>query len=178
MSKLTTQLSFSEENLDKVQRESDNKIEELQIALAEKGNDLENLRNENSELVSLQRQSAEKLSELEECLATANKDQEGRIEEIQELKGRCKLLEIEVENSRDVKMQVEDIENKNEDADSSSVAKESYAAEVMVANTHAEKLQKEIDRLSEEIEIRNQFASIIVAERDTLKELVASLEDS
>ncbi|XP_065051925.1 uncharacterized protein LOC135681397 isoform X2 [Rhopilema esculentum] len=178
LSKLTTQLSFSEENLDKVQRESDNKIEELQIALAEKENDFENLQNENSELVSLQRQNAEKLSELEECLATANKDQEGRIEEIQELKERCKLLEMEVENSRDAKMLLEDIEKKKEVADSSSVVEESYAAEVMVANSHAEKLQKELDRLSEEIELRNQFASIIVAERDTLKELVGSLEES
>ena len=98
---LTKQLSCSEENLDKIQSESDAKVEELKGLLEEAEKANIEVKNENNNLVSSLQSNAEKLREAETNLAEANRQQEEKLKEVQELKEKCGELEAELERLRE-----------------------------------------------------------------------------
>ena len=98
---LTKQLSCSEENLDKIQSESDAKVEELKVLLEEAEKANIEVKNENNNLISSLQSNAEKLREAETNLAEANRQQEEKLKEVQELKEKCGELEAELERLRE-----------------------------------------------------------------------------
>lgn len=94
-------MSFSEENLDKIQTEGDAKIEELKSLLEEAEKANIEVKNENNNIISSLQSNAEKLHEAEKNLAEANAQQEEKLKEVQELKQKCGELETELEQLRE-----------------------------------------------------------------------------
>ena len=176
VSELTDKLSSSEENLDKIQHERDEKVSELEKMLEDAEKNLVESRNENNNLVSTLEENSKKLSEVEDYLAAANQNQEQNLKELQELRAKCSKLEIEIEGLNEAKLELEQLKASQE-VEKVLVEKEQN---VMAADNEddaeLQKLRSEVQQLSDEIALRNQFADIIVAERDSLKALVSNLE--
>lgn len=176
ISELTNKLSYSEENLDKIQQESDERISELQTMLEEAEKNLIAAKNDNNNFVSMLEENSRKLSEAEECLAAANHSQENTLKEIKELREKCSELEMEIEKLRDKKLELEQLKLSKE-VEKVLMNEEQNVMAVKDTDEN-ENLLAEINHLSEEVSLRNQFADIVVAERDSLKALVASLEEA
>ena len=173
---MTDKLSSSEENLDKIQHERDEKIIELEKMLEDAEKNLVESRNENNNLVSTLEENSKKLSEVEDYLAAANQNQEQNLKELQELRAKCSKLEIEVESLNEAKLELERL-NAAKEVEKVLVQKEQN---VMAADSNddaeLQELRSKVQQLSDEVALRNQFAEIIVAERDSLKALVSNLE--
>ena len=145
--------------------------------LEEAENNLIESKNENNNLVSTLEENSKKLLEAEECLAAANENQENNLKEVQELRMKCNELEMEISDLKEAQLELEQLKLSKE-IEKISVEKEQN---VMTVNDKEDsnelnKLRTEIQQLSDEIALRNQFADIIVAERDSLKALVSNLE--
>lgn len=162
--------------MDKIQHESDEKLTEVQTLLEESENDLVVSRNENNKLVSTLEENSRKLAEAEECLAVANQNQESNLKEVQELRMKCTQLELEIGKLRETELELEQL--KMSEAVKDVLVKQEEHPMAAKNEADPESLRSEINHLSEEIALRNQFADIIVAERDSLKELVSKMEDA
>ena len=173
---MTNKLSYSEENLDKMQHESDEKISELEKMLEETEKSLLESRNQNNHHVSMLEQSSKKLSQVEEHLAAANQNQEHSLKELQELRVKCSKLEMEIENLNEAKLELEQVKMSKEVEKVLAQEEHNVMAGRNEDDSELQKLRSEVQHLSDEVTLRNQFADIIVAERDSLKTLVTSLE--